>query len=144
MKHTWLPRPTTRPCPTSRPGSAGRKNWTCRSSVGANCPSGSVAIRAGPSVSSSIAARKPPCTVPAGLTNSGRAWNETSIVPRSGSTATNSHPSAAAAGGAGALPAWMSQNNIPTLPTSVAIHPLNPHPPTFPAGVSRRLLSDTA
>ena len=51
MKPMSRPRRTTRPWPRYSPGSAGARNWICRSIVGAHCPDGSVATSAGPSVS---------------------------------------------------------------------------------------------
>src|SRR5579863_5800092 len=104
------PRCTTRPVPVIRPGTAGRRKLTFSSSVGANSPSLSVATRAGPSVSSSIAARKPPCTLPIGLAKPTWASKLTSISPRSGATHDSCQPSRAAAGGAGDRPARKSQN----------------------------------
>ena len=79
-----VPLCTTRPRPTSRPGLAGRRKLTLSSRVVAYRPASSVAASAGPMVSSSIAVRKPPCTVPAGLRKSSVASKETSISPRLG------------------------------------------------------------
>src|SRR5882672_381771 len=62
-------------------------------------------------VSSSIAAKNPPCTLLAGLRNSGLPSNLTSMVPRSPSTAVNSVPSVAAHGGGGSLPSTIFQKN---------------------------------
>ena len=104
------PRRTTRPRPSSRPGVAGRRNCTCRSVVGAKSPGSSPATRAGPSVSSSIAARKPPWTAPAGFKKAPVALNATSIVPLSGSTETSSQPRVAADAGSGILPIAASQD----------------------------------
>jgi RND superfamily putative drug exporter len=75
------PRRTTRPRPSRRPGLAGRRNCTCKSAVRAKSPGSSPATRAGPSVSSSIAARKPPWMTPAGFRKDSVAVNATSIVP---------------------------------------------------------------
>ena len=109
-KATSLPRRTTRPRPIRRPGWAGRRNWTCRSVVGANWPGPSVATSAGPIVSSSIAATNPPWMTPAGLRNCSVAANATSIVPASGSIDSNSQPSSTAEGGGDTRPAIASQN----------------------------------
>src|SRR3979409_2627486 len=62
-------------------------------------------------VSSSIAARNPPCTFPAGFKNSGFASNLTSAVPRSPSMAANSMPSVLALGGGGSRPSTIFQKN---------------------------------
>ena len=67
------PRCTTRAVPTIGPGSAGRRKLTFSSRVGANWSGSRVATSAGPIVSSSIAARKPPWIAPTGLVNSTRA-----------------------------------------------------------------------
>jgi len=58
-------------------------------------------LAASPTVSSSIAVRIPPCTVPTGLRNSARASNSTRIVSFSGSIA--SIPSRSSAGLTGAI-----------------------------------------
>jgi len=110
MNAMSLPRRTTRPRPVSRPGCAGRRNCTCRSVVGAYWPGPSVAITAGPRVASSIAASSPPWITPTRLRNCSVAVNATSIVPASGSIATGSQPSSAAAGGGAARPSIRSQN----------------------------------
>lgn len=81
-------------------GAAGRRKLTLSSRVGANSPSPGVAASAGPSVSSSMAARNPPCTLPIGLAKPARASKKTSISPLSGATQDSSQPSVAAAGGA--------------------------------------------
>src|SRR6187397_263312 len=62
-------------------------------------------------VSSSMAARNPPCTLPAGLRNSGFASNVTSTVPRSPSIAANAMPSVTAQGGGGSPPSTIFQKN---------------------------------
>jgi hypothetical protein len=108
-KATSRPRRTTRPRPVRRPARAGRRNCTCRSVVGAKSPGSSPETRAGPIVSSSMAARNPPCTTPAGFRNASPAMNATSIVPSSGLIATSSQPRVTAAGGSGALPSTASQ-----------------------------------
>jgi hypothetical protein len=97
------------PCRSAVRGFAGRKKLTFNSRVGANSPSGKVATRAGPSVSSSIAAKNPPWTLPIGLVNSWPAAKRTSISPCSGTTETSSHPNVAAAGGRGTRPSTASQ-----------------------------------
>src|ERR1700737_5522439 len=62
-------------------------------------------------VSSSMAARNPPCTLPAGLRKSGLASNVTSTMPRSPSISANSMPSVFAQGGGGSRPSTIFQKN---------------------------------
>ena len=60
---------TIRPVPVSRPGLTGRRKLTPIWSVDWNWSGASVASRAGPTVSYSIAATNAPSTLPAGLVN---------------------------------------------------------------------------
>jgi len=69
----------------------------------------SVAASAGPIVSSSIAARKPPCTWPAGLVKAVPASNVVSIVPASASMCVKRMFSVAAAPGGGSWPSITCQ-----------------------------------
>ena len=103
------PRATTRPSAKSGPGLAGLTKFTLSSSVGANWSGSSVDCSAGPSVSSSIAARKPPWTTPIGFANSGRAVKRTRIVPFDSSISSSSKPSSTAAGGGARRPSITSQ-----------------------------------
>src|SRR5688572_20564548 len=94
----WL---TSRPLPITRPGFTARTNDTFMSMVaGMQAPS-VLLTRAGPIVSSSMAATKPPCTVPCGLRKASPGWKAISTVPASGSSRISSQPSVSAAGGAG-------------------------------------------
>src|SRR5690606_23288718 len=102
---------STRPTPRSLPGLAGAKNWTFRLRVGANSPAASWQASAGPMVSSSIADRKPPWMLPAGLVNSGLPSNSASRVPAAASTLRIVMPSVRAAAGWGSLPSWICQKN---------------------------------
>src|ERR1700744_194076 len=62
-------------------------------------------------VSSSLPARNPPCTFPAGFRNSALASNFVSIVPRSPSIWTNARPRIFAQGGGGIRPSAIFQKN---------------------------------
>src|SRR6266567_1358588 len=79
--------------------------------VGANSPASSIAASAGPMVSSSMAARNPPCTFPAGFRNSGFASNFISTVPRLPSIWTNSKPSVLSQGDSGSRPSTIFHKN---------------------------------
>src|SRR5438876_3870740 len=62
-------------------------------------------------VSSSIAARNPPCTFPAGLRKISTASNLVSMVPRSPSISTKPRPSVLAHAGGGKRPSAIFQKN---------------------------------
>src|SRR5262245_48226625 len=82
------------------------------SRVGANSCSAKVVASAGPSVSSSMAARKPPWTCPIGFVNSRVASNRTRILPLPGSASSTFQPSSFAAGGGGISPRAAAQNGL--------------------------------
>src|SRR3990170_4775488 len=78
--------------------------------------------RAGPCVSSSIAARKPPWTVPPGLRKRSSAVKPISIVPAAGSIARSVQPSSLADGGA----SKRSKTEGVRAATSITFPPLAP------------------
>ena len=113
---------TTPPRPVSRPAAPGAGTVRAGPSWARTGPGPSVAITAGPRVASSIAASSPPWITPTRSRNCSVAVNATSIVPASGSIATGSQPSSAAAGGGAARPSIKSQNG----PSRITRHSYRP------------------
>ena len=118
---TDFPRCTTLPEPNIAPGPAAAMKFTFNSSVGANSFGPKVVANAGPTVSSSIAAKNPLETLPIGFVKSGVAKNSTRTSPLPGTASSTFHPRSFAAGGGGTSPRTAAQNGLSELLTNLLL-----------------------